>query len=136
MRKENKLRNKILKAATLGCAAVMMFSTVAWAGTSYSGYNTTVGRFNGSGYSGYQTKSIAGANGYIKSTKVGGDYVVDVRMNSSAGNGAWLRNVGDNTSDYVPGKSTQLNGTSVRLEFSNDITTPVNTQVEGTWKSN
>lgn len=136
MRKENKVVNKVIKAVTLGSVAVMMFSTVAWAGTSYSTYSTTVGRFNGSGYTAYQTKSIAGANGYIKSTKVGGDYVVDVRMVSPSGNGSWLRDVDDTTSAYVPGKSSQLDGCQVRLEFSNDITTPVNTQVEGSWKSN
>lgn len=114
----------------------MLFASASFAGTSFSGYNTTVGKFNGSGYSGYQTKSISGANGQIASTSVGGDYVVDVRMNSSKGDGSWLRNVTDGTNKEVPGNSAQTTGSSVRLQFSNNINTPVDVQVSGSWKSN
>ncbi len=127
---------KIIKSVSVMGLAIMMFGAVAFAGTSYSGYNTTVGKFNGSGYSGYQTKSISGANGYILSTSVGGSYVVDVRMNSSSGSGSWLRNVTDGTQAELPGSSYQTSGTSVRAQFSNDINTPVDVQVVGSWKSN
>lgn len=127
---------KVIKSIAVSAMAVMMFGTMAYAGTSYSKYNTTVGKFNGSGYSGYQTKSISGANGYISSSTVGGSYVVDARMNSSSGNGSWLRNVNDGTKAELPGNSNQKKGSSVRVKFSNDITTPVNVQVVGSWKSN
>lgn len=101
-----------------------------------SSYNTTVGKFNGSGYSDYQVKAVSGANGWIESEKVGGSYTVDVRMNSSAGNGKWFRNLGDGLTGELPGNSAQVSGSNVRLRFSNDITTPVNVQVIGNWKSN
>lgn len=115
---------------------VSMFTTSVMAGTAMSSYNTTVGKFNGSGYSDYQVKAVSGANGWIESEKVGGSYTVDVRMNSSAGNGKWFRNLGDGLTGELPGNSAQVSGSNVRLRFSNDITTPVNVQVIGNWKSN
>ncbi|MDE7425915.1 MAG: hypothetical protein K2N51_19825 [Lachnospiraceae bacterium] len=129
-------KKNILRGITAASVATMLFAATAFAGTSTTGYNTTVGKFNGSGYSDYQTKAISGANGWIYSTRVGGNYTVDVRMNSSAGNGSWLRNLNDGTSASLPGNSAQTAGKSIRLKFSNDITTPVNVQVEGSWKSN
>lgn len=114
----------------------MMMTSAAMAGTSYSKYNTTVGRFNGNGYTSYQTKATAGANGYIKSTNVGGNYVVDVRMTSSSGNGSWVRDLDDQDNRSLPGSSKMKKNCSVRAQFSNDWNTPVAVQVAGTWKSN
>ena len=130
------MKNKLVKKIATFGVIVSMFSTVAYAGTSYSYYRTTVGKFNGNGYTSYQTKSIGGANGNIKSTKVGGGYSVDARMNSSVGNGEWARDIKTGTKTYLPGNSNQLKGTSVRLQFSNDVTTPVDVQVSGSWQSN
>mgnify|MGYP004453715603 CR=1 FL=1 len=127
---------KILKGSIITGLIMVMFSTVAFAGTTYSYYNTTVGKFNGSGYSGYQTKVTSGANGLLKSSTVGGNYTVDARMSSTAGNGAWLRNVDDGTVAYLDSPVSQVNGCSVRCQFSNDITTPVDVQVTGYWKCN
>lgn len=126
---------KLVKGIAVTGLAALMIGTCAFAGTSYESYNTTVGKFNGSGYSDYQTKTTSGANGYIKSKKVGGDYVVDVRMNG-LGNGSWVRNLTDGTNKSLPGHYKQTKGSDVRVKFSNDITTPVNVQVSGTWKSN
>lgn len=107
------------------------------AGTSYTGYDTTVGRFNGSGYTGYtQTKTVSGGNGTIASGTVGGNYVVDVRMQDSQGNsGAWARDIGDNDTAPLDGHIYHSKGDSMRLHFSNDIDTSVNVQVTGEWKS-
>ena len=127
---------KVIKGSVITGIILMMFSTVAFAGTTYSHYETTVGKINGSGYSGYQTKVTSGANGILKSTSVGGNYTVDARMSSSCGNGAWLRNVDDGTVEYLDSPVTQVSGCSVRCQFSNDITTPVDVQVIGDWKSN
>ena len=56
-------------------------------------------------------------------------------MISSQGNGTWLRDLNDGTSASLPGYYKQVAGTKVRLQFSNDITTPVNVHVSGTWVS-
>lgn len=113
-----------------------MLTATVMAGNKYSGYNTTVGRLNGNGYTKYQTKSTSGANGYIKSKTVGGKYLVDVRMNSSSGNGSWVRDLDDKDNRSLPGSSKTKSGCEVRAQFSNDLTTPVAVQVEGKWKSN
>ena len=81
-------------ATVLGIGILSMGAT-ALAGTTYSSYNTTVGAFNGSGYTGYQTKATAGTNGNLNSTSVGGGYEVDARMQdaTSGVHGPWARDV-------------------------------------------
>lgn len=130
------MKMKALKGIVATSIAVMTLGTAAYAGTSYESYNTTVGKFNGNGYTDYQKKSTAGIDGYIKSTKVGGSYVVDVRMNSSAGNGSWARGLDDNDERSLPGNSKMKKNDNIRVQFSNDWNTPVAVQVAGTWKSN
>lgn len=107
------------------------------ADNTYVGYSTTVGSFNGSGYTGYDhVKSTTGAAGKVDSYTVGGDYVVDVRMLDSDGNpGNWLRDLNDGEERDIDGDSLHAVDDSMRLQFSNDINTPVNVQVEGQWKS-
>lgn len=117
--------------AVLGLSVGLLASAgIVEAGTSYSGYSTTVGKFNGSGYTGYQTKSTSGKYGNLSSGTVGGNYVVDARMSS----GSWVRNVTDN--DYRSLPNSVASGNSARVQFSNDFDTPVNVQVSGSWRSN
>lgn len=126
---------KISKLAVpLAITGVVMSGAAAWAGTSYSGYSTTVPRANGSGYTAYQTKSIAGAGADLRSRSVGGKYVVDARLEAAAGTGSWARNVGDNDTRKL--WNSVSSGKSARVQFSNDFNTPVNVQVSGTWRSN
>ena len=114
----------------------LMIGSSAMAGTSFSSYNTTVGRFNGNGYTSYQKKATAGANGNIESSNVGGSYVVDARMSSASGNGSWIRDLDDGDSRTLPGNSNMKKNEDVRVQFSNDWNTPVAVQVSGKWKSN
>lgn len=130
------MKKKILKCFLISAMAVIVLGITAFAGNSYSKYNITVARLNGKAYSSYQTKATSGTSGYIKSAYVGGNYVVDVRMNSSSGNGSWVRNLTDNDNRSLPAKSKIVKGTDVRLQFSNDWNTPVAVQVSGEWKSN
>lgn len=130
------MRRNFKKTVLATSLAVMMLATTAMAGNKYSNYNTTVGRLNGNGYTAYQTKKTSGANGYIKSTTVGGKYLVDVRMNSSSGNGSWVRDLDDKDNRSLPGNSKMKSGCDVRAQFSNDLNTPVAVQVTGKWKSN
>ncbi|MCM3732977.1 hypothetical protein M3196_15085 [Fictibacillus nanhaiensis] len=125
------------KLALLTGVLALATSASVYAGTSYTSYSTTVGDTNGSGYTGYdQTKSTSGANGYIKSTSVGGDYVVDVRMLDAQGNGGdWDRNIDDGTNSALDGHVNHIKDDKMRLQFSNDWNTPVDVQVTGSWKS-
>ncbi len=130
------LMKKIIKGMAITGAALLLMGSSALAGSSYEQYSLVVGKFNGSSFSYSQTKATGGADGYIDSYEVGGSYKVDVRMESDDGNGSWLRNVTDGTNKAIPGTSKQKKGCSVRAEFSNDITTPVDVLVIGEWKSN
>ena len=60
--------------------------------------------------------------------------MVDARMQASSGTGSWVRNVTDNGSYSLPNAVSK--GNSARVQFSNDLDTPVNVQVTGTWRSN
>lgn len=133
---EIRMKKRILKIGAVVGISGMLFRTAAFAGASMETYGTVVGRFNGAGATPYQTKTYSERDGYINSVKVGGKYEVDVRMENSSAKGAWLRDVTDGTRKYVQAHSKHIKGCSVRLYFSNDITTPVTVYVEGTWKSN
>ncbi|MFC4388320.1 hypothetical protein ACFOZ1_10955 [Gracilibacillus marinus] len=118
-------------------ATIMATSFGIYADTSWEGYSTTVGKFNGSGYTGYDhTKSSTGVNGTVDSDYVGGPYVVDVRMQDDDGNsGDWTRNLGDSDKKSLDGHNYHQKNDDMRLQFSNDWDTTVNVQVVGRWKS-
>ena len=129
------MKKKKNRLAVLGLTVgLLAFGGAVQACTSYSGYNTTVGAFNGSGYTGYQTKANSGAYGNLSSGTVGGSYTVDARMQASSGTGSWVRSVTDNDFRNLPNSVPSV--TSARVQFSNDVTTPVNVQVSGSWRSN
>jgi len=127
-----KSKRKIaIVGATLG---LLLAGGAVQAGTTYSNYNLTVGSFNGSAYTGYQTKTTTGAPGNLRTSSVGGSYTLDARMQASSGTGGWVRRVTDNDTRNLP--NSVAKGSLVRLQYSNDATTPVNVQVTGSWRSN
>lgn len=125
------------KMGILFAAILVSSSITAFAGTTYSVYDLTVGRFNGSAYTGYQDKAVTGSAAGLVSEFVGGNYTLDVRQVGANGNtGDWKRNVGDSQQSSIDGDAGQTAGSSVRLQFSNSLTTIQNIQTNGTWKSN
>ena len=128
---------KIIRFIIPTVCIIVVMGVLSYAGTSYSKYNTTVGRFNGNGYTGFQKKAWSGANGVLKSSSVGGGYHVDARMIDTKGHvGKWTRRVNSKRTYTLGGNSKHRKGKSVRVQFSNDLTTPVAVQVTGKWKSN
>ena len=126
---------KTMIAKTLAVGGLIALgSGVAYAGPIWASYDTTVGKFNGSGYTSYQTKTYDSAAGGVSSRTAGGSYTVDVRMNSADGNGSWARALNDNDSRNL--SNSIHKGNSTRLQFSNNLNTPVNVQVTGSWRSN
>lgn len=133
----NRINKKLRGLLSVVAIPVLLGTTMVFAGSSYIGYNTTVGRLNGNGYTGYQTKSTSGANGNLSSSLVGGRYFVDVRMQESNGTaGAWARDVRSGSYRDLDGNVNHRRGDSIRLQFSNDFDTPVAVQVSGSWRSN
>ena len=125
---------KIKRFAIPLVVVMLAVGTSAWAGTSFQSYSTTVGKFNGNGYTAYQTKSGAGTAADLRSKSVGADYVVDARLQASSGTGGWARDVGDNDTRQL--WNSVQKGASARVQFSNDWNTSVDVQVSGTWRSN
>lgn len=123
-------RTRRLMAAGI-LATVCLGTTSAVAGTSFREYSTTVGKFNGKGYTSYQTKSYSDKAGDLRSSSVGGNYKVDARMIPE---GVGISGVTDN-SEYK--LNTNLDsGKSARVELNNGVFTRVDVQVSGTWRSN
>lgn len=127
--------NKTRVAAVAVMALAILGAGVSTAHADYGtqGYNTTVGRVNGNGYSGSERKSFTDDSGKIYSSTVGGNYRVDARMISQSGTwlgSGWAR-IDDGT--QAPLTNWLTAGTWVRIQFSNDVTTPVNVQVTGSW---
>lgn len=99
-------------------------------------YNEDVGAFNGSAYTGYLKQS--GLNGTeeidIFSTKVGGNYTVDMRAQRDSGAdrySKWVRDMGDNESASIKRNYIQSSDAAYRLQISNDLSTPVKVNCYG-----
>ncbi|MBC6308863.1 hypothetical protein HCJ66_04755 [Listeria sp. FSL L7-1582] len=127
------MKKMIAATLVLGFLGVFTVSGFVNAGTTKVNYSTTVGKLNGSGYTGYQAKTTAGTKADLYSLKTG-NYNVDVRTTSSGSNGTWSRDVNNATTRQL--SNSHNKGTNVRLQFSNDITTTVNVQASGSWRSN
>lgn len=126
---------KITKILLTAFVFILLSGTAVMAGTSTTTYLTVVGKLNGYGYSGYQTKTYTGNSGVLYSSSVGAGYVVDARMDG-ASDGAWIRDVNDYQTRTLPSTSGQTAGSSIRVNFSNDWNTLVDVLVSGSWKSN
>lgn len=127
---------KIVKIGIVSALMVMVMGTAAFAGTTFKVYSVAVGKFNGCGYSSEQKKSSTGVQGRIRSIAVGGDYVVDVRMQNDSAHAEWVRDLKDSDKRNLPVVDALAAGEKVLLKFSNDWNTPVDVIVSGDWKSN
>lgn len=121
-------------ALTVG-AGLVLGGTSAWAGTTYVNYSTTVGAFNGYGYSGYQTKTTANTAANLSSSNVGANYQVSARTHSPFGTGTWTGYVVDDGTTHNLQNSV-ASGSNVRAQFRNRPQTPVSVQVDGKFRSN
>lgn len=123
-------------SATVAITAILAggAGASAWAATTYSSYDTTVGRLGGSGYSGSQTKSSTGAQGTIKSVTVGGGYslMVALQRTDTGKDGTAVR-IDDNQTKFLNNEIEK--GAKARLHFTNDWNTLVNVQADGKFRA-
>lgn len=61
---------RFIKTAIAISSVLLLFGSSVYAGTSMKPYDTTVGRFNGSGYTGYQTKTYTSDKGLLYSIQL------------------------------------------------------------------
>lgn len=129
---------KMMKATAIAVGCVSLLATTAFAGTTLEEYDVIVRKLNGSSYTSSQFKSTTGKPGVIYVDYIGGDYVVDLRMEDLSNNakGAWISNATDKRMYVLPSTSTQKAGHQMSTYISNELFTPVDVRVYGEWASN
>lgn len=122
--------------AVLAAGIIFGGGAIANAGNSWQGYDTIVGRLNGSGFTSTQTKAASDRRSNVDVRTVGGSYAVDFRAQRSDGarSSSWVRNVRGGWSGGV--NNTVKRGEAIRIQFSNKLSTPVDVRVTGRWRSN
>ena len=128
------MKKKVL-GAVVG-VMVMASGVNAFAGTTAVVFNLSLPGFNGNISTESQTKSTSGATGNISSFNAGSTGNVDARMiDDNGNNGSWTRKLSSGSYD-LSSHSKHTNGTSVRAQFSSDLTTTVGVTISGSFKSN
>ena len=125
------------KLIVLGLATGLL-TTAGIGQAMMTGFNENVGAYNGSAYTDWKSDPTDN-DLYVRVNveNVGGSYTVDVRdnmkkiSNGATDNTAWVRSVGDQTAWRWQGSRT--GAYKDRIEFSNDLTTPVTVNVYGSW---
>lgn len=132
----NKKMKKLLATGLVSIGVGTGLMANVHAGTVFTNYDLTVPRFSGNAYTSYnQTKTTTRAAGNIRSTSVGGGYTIRARMQSSSYNGAFV-NIQSGTNTPLPAHNNHYAGNSMRLNLRNQLTTTVNVQARGSWRSN
>lgn len=117
--------------------ALTVAASNAYAGWTYESFDLVAPKHNGDVWSTPQTKSATDHDGDLSVASVGGNYKLDARMSYpnttlDIGTFGWVR-VDDNTQHKL--WNWVQSGSRVSVQFSNDLFTPVNVRVKGTWRS-
>lgn len=133
------MSKKSLRSIGTLTLAFLLLTTLAFATSGLSAW-CIVPALNGSANSeDTGVKETTGSSAYLYSATVGGGYEVDCRQSDLSNNvsGAWTRDISSvNNAAYLEGVSRMFAGHEVYLLFSNNLTTPVRVEVNGSWDSN
>lgn len=133
------MSKKALRSIGTLTLAFLLLTTLAFATSGLSAW-CIVPALNGSANSeDTGVKETTGSSTYLYSATVGGGYEVDCRQSDLSNNvsGAWTRDISSvNNAAYLEGVSRMFAGHEVYLQFSNNLTTPVRVEVNGSWDSN
>lgn len=133
------MSKKALRSIGTLTLAFLLLTTLAFATSGLSAW-CIVPALNGSANSeDTGVKETTGSSAYLYSATVGGGYEVDCRQRDVSNNvsGAWTRDISSvNNAAYLEGVSRMFAGHEVYLQFSNNLTTPVRVEVNGSWDSN
>lgn len=133
------MSKKALRSIGTLTLAFLLLTTLAFATSGLSVW-CIVPALNGSANSeDTGVKETTGSSAYLYSATVGGGYEVDCRQRDLSNNvsGAWTRDISSvNNAAYLEGVSRMFAGHEVYLQFSNNLTTPVRVEVNGSWDSN
>lgn len=108
----------------------------AAAGTTYSGFSVTIGKFGGNGYTANQTKAASGGSGNVNISFVGNNYQVGASMlrSDNVQEGTKRYNLGAGYSATLPNSISA--GKAVKMKLWGNPVWPVAVQANGTWRSN
>lgn len=133
------MKKNALRSIGTFTLAFLLLATLALA-TSGLSASCIIPAFNGSANSrDTGIKETTGSSAHLYDATVGGGYEVDCRQSdlSNNVNGAWTRDISSvNNAAYLEGVSRMFAGHEVYLQFSNNLTTPVRVEVNGSWDSN
>lgn len=133
------MSKKALRSIGTLTLAFLLLTTLAFATSGLSAW-CIVPALNGSANSeDTGVKETTGSSAYLYSATVGGGYEVDCRQRDLSNNvsGAWTRDISSvNNAAYLEGVSRMFAGHEVCLQLSNNLTTPVRVEVNGSWDSN
>lgn len=133
------MSKKALRSIGTLTLTFLLLTTLAFATSGLSAW-CIVPALNGSANSeDTGVKETTGSSAYLYSATVGGGYEVDCRQRDLSNNvsGAWTRDISSvNNAAYLEGVSRMFAGHEVYLQFSNNLTTPVRVEVNGSWDSN
>lgn len=133
------MSKKVLRSIGTLTLAFLLLTTLTFATSGLSAW-CIVPALNGSANSeDTGVKETTGSSAYLYSATVGGGYEVDCRQRDLSNNvsGAWTRDISSvNNAAYLEGVSRMFAGHEVYLQFSNNLTTPVRVEVNGSWDSN
>lgn len=133
------MSKKALRSIGTLTLAFLLLTTLAFATSGLSAW-CIVPALNGSANSeDTGVKETTGSSAYLYSATVGGGYEVDCRQRDLSNNvsGAWTRDISSvNNAAYLEGVSRMFADHEVCLQFSNNLTTPVRVEVNGSWDSN
>lgn len=133
------MSKKALRSIGTLTLAFLLLTTLAFATSGLSAW-CIVPALNGSANSeDTGVKETTGSSAYLYSATVGGGYEVDCRQRdlSNSVSGAWTRDISSvNNAAYLEGVSRMFAGHEACLQFSNNLTTPVRVEVNGSWDSN
>lgn len=129
---------KVKKLALGVLLSALVATGSVYAGSTYQGFDVTIGKLAGNVATGSQTKQTGGANGALESTFNGGGYYYSARMEKTNGSaaGAWARKITKGKTVTLPGNSSQYKNSKIRVKMQSQWNQPVNFTVRGQWKSN
>lgn len=120
----------------IGSAGIILLgsASLAQASTSYSNYNTSIGKYGGAGYSGTQKKAISDQSAQVASSTVGGNYTANACLSGASSSTCvgGTKTINDGTTVSLWNFAGQ--GATVRVKFT-DGWQWVNVQVTGKWRA-
>lgn len=109
---------------------------VAYAGTGYSSFSTTIGVGGTAAYTGSQTKTTSNAAGNFAPSFIGVGRTISARQYRNSDGAQGAERTGVAAGDNVTQPNSFSAGNGVRTQVAGNFTWPNSTQVDGSWRSN